>query len=161
MCVVLWGKRLCVVCILQLFDNHVFVLIPSASLANGNVSLDVLPVKGPQGPAMRVAEPTLKVPQALFNRLWCFLAMIFGSVSIGCDQEKFQCIWQKIVFECRLAFFFPPSPQASEPLHRQSESWTIHPEQLVLAAPTISEWNIDSESVLWGELLSPKLWILL
>ena len=30
-------------------------------------------------------------------------------------------------------------PQGSETLHRQSESWTIHPEQLVLAAPTISE----------------------
>lgn len=29
-------------------------------------------------------------------------------------------------------------PQASEP-HQQSESWTIHPQQLVLAAPTISE----------------------
>ncbi|XP_035802018.2 centrosomal protein of 192 kDa isoform X3 [Amphiprion ocellaris] len=54
---------------------------------NGNASLDVLPVKGPQGPALRVAEPSLKV---------------------------------------------------SEPLHRQPESWTIHPEQLVLAAPTIT-----------------------
>lgn len=79
--------------------------------------------------------------------------MISGSVSTGCDQEKFHYIWQKIVFECRIAFFsshtLPSSPQASEPLHRQSESWTIHPEQLVLAAPTISEWNIDSESVLY------------
>ncbi|XP_010770084.1 centrosomal protein of 192 kDa-like isoform X2 [Notothenia coriiceps] len=64
----------------------------SSALTNGNVSLDVLPVKGPQGPALRVAEPTLKnVP-----------------------------------------------PQASEPLHRRSESWTLHPEQLVLAAPTIN-----------------------
>ncbi|KAM7382415.1 hypothetical protein PAMP_002143 [Pampus punctatissimus] len=76
-------------------SNHNALLPPSArhgsetdgALANGNVSLDVLPVKGPQGPAMRVAESTLK---------------------------------------------------ASEPLHRQSESWTIHPEQLVLAAPTIN-----------------------
>ncbi|KAM7420154.1 hypothetical protein PAMA_014729 [Pampus argenteus] len=76
-------------------SNHNVLLPPSArhesetdgALANGNVSLDVLPVKGPQGPAMRVAEPALK---------------------------------------------------ASEPLHRQSESWTIHPEQLVLAAPTIN-----------------------
>ncbi|XP_044216252.1 centrosomal protein of 192 kDa isoform X2 [Thunnus albacares] len=71
-------------------SNHNELLLPSetdSALANGNVSLDVLPVKGPQGPAMRVAEPTLK---------------------------------------------------ASEPLHRQSESWTIHPEQLVLAAPTIN-----------------------
>ncbi|XP_034005253.1 centrosomal protein of 192 kDa isoform X2 [Trematomus bernacchii] len=58
-----------------------------SALTNGNVSLDVLPVKGPQGPALRVAEPTLK---------------------------------------------------ASEPLHRRSESWTLHPEQLVLAAPTIN-----------------------
>ncbi|XP_044065404.1 centrosomal protein of 192 kDa isoform X2 [Siniperca chuatsi] len=59
----------------------------NSGLPNGNVSLDVLPVKGPQGPALRVTEPSLK---------------------------------------------------ASEPLHRQSESWTIHPEQLVLAAPTIN-----------------------
>lgn len=36
------------------------------------------------------------------------------------------------------AFFFL-FLQAAEPLHRQSESWTIHPEQLVLSAPTISE----------------------
>ncbi|XP_063735024.1 centrosomal protein of 192 kDa isoform X2 [Eleginops maclovinus] len=76
------------------------LLLPSAkhraeadsALANRNVSLDVLPVKGPQGPALRVPEPTLKsVP-----------------------------------------------PQVSEPLHRRSESWTLHPEQLVLAAPTIN-----------------------
>ncbi|XP_035765879.1 centrosomal protein of 192 kDa, partial [Neolamprologus brichardi] len=71
------------------------LLLPSAKSSsetdsgssNGNVSLDVLPVKGPQGPALRVAEPSLK---------------------------------------------------ASEQLHKQSESWTIHPEQLVLAAPTIN-----------------------
>ncbi|XP_074538794.1 centrosomal protein of 192 kDa isoform X2 [Halichoeres trimaculatus] len=63
------------------------VLPPSGSgsetngvLPNGNVSLDVLPVKGPQGPALRVTESALQA----------------------------------------------------------SESWTIHPEQLVLAAPTIS-----------------------
>ncbi|XP_070822984.1 centrosomal protein of 192 kDa [Chaetodon trifascialis] len=70
-------------------------LLPSArhssetdsGLPNGNVSLDVLPVKGPQGPALRVTEPSLK---------------------------------------------------ASESLHRQSESWTVHPEQLVLTAPTIN-----------------------
>ncbi|XP_031724482.1 centrosomal protein of 192 kDa isoform X2 [Anarrhichthys ocellatus] len=75
-------------------SDHTELLLPSSrhrpethSLANGNVSLDVLPVKGPQGPALRVADPSLK---------------------------------------------------ASEPLHRQSESWTIHPEQLVLAAPTIN-----------------------
>ncbi|XP_067365426.1 centrosomal protein of 192 kDa isoform X1 [Channa argus] len=58
-----------------------------SGLSNGNVSLDVLPVKGPQGPALRVTESSLK---------------------------------------------------ASEPMHRQSESWTIHPEQLVLTAPTIN-----------------------
>ncbi|XP_042345281.1 centrosomal protein of 192 kDa [Plectropomus leopardus] len=76
-------------------SDHMELLLPSArhtsetesGLANGNVSLDVLPVKGPQGPALRVTEPSLK---------------------------------------------------ASEPLHRQSESWSIHPEQLVLAAPTIN-----------------------
>ncbi|KAG7475204.1 hypothetical protein JOB18_027049 [Solea senegalensis] len=58
-----------------------------SGLANGSVSLDVLPVKGPQGPAMRVTEPSIK---------------------------------------------------SSEPLHRQSESWTIHPEQLILTTPTIT-----------------------
>nr|XP_020462386.1 LOW QUALITY PROTEIN: centrosomal protein of 192 kDa [Monopterus albus] len=75
--------------------DHTKLPLPSAShgsetdsgLANGNVSLDVLPVKGPQGPALRVTEPSLK---------------------------------------------------ASEPLHRQSESWNIHPEKLVLAAPIIN-----------------------
>nr|XP_020494183.1 centrosomal protein of 192 kDa [Labrus bergylta] len=51
-----------------------------SGLPNGNVSLDVLPVKGPQGPALRVTESSLQT----------------------------------------------------------SDSWTIHPEQLVLAAPTIS-----------------------
>ncbi|XP_069392693.1 centrosomal protein of 192 kDa isoform X2 [Paralichthys olivaceus] len=56
-------------------------------LVNGGVSLDVLPVKGPQGPALRVTELSLK---------------------------------------------------ASDPLHRKSESWTIHPEQLVLTTPTIN-----------------------
>ncbi|XP_068179644.1 centrosomal protein of 192 kDa [Antennarius striatus] len=60
---------------------------PDRALPNGNVSLDVLPVKGPQGPALSVTEPPLK---------------------------------------------------AAVPLHRHSESWTIHPEQLVLAAPTIN-----------------------
>ncbi|KAI3361498.1 hypothetical protein L3Q82_013647, partial [Scortum barcoo] len=76
-------------------SDHAELLLPSArrtsetdsGLPNGNVSLDVLPVKGPQGPALKVTESSLK---------------------------------------------------ASEPLHRQSESWTIHPEQLVLAAPTIN-----------------------
>ncbi|CAN9514042.1 unnamed protein product [Ophioblennius macclurei] len=62
--------------------------------SNGNVSLDVLPVKGPQGPALRVAEPSLK---------------------------------------------------PSEPLHGESESWIVHPEQLVLAAPTINDASITSQ----------------
>ncbi|XP_053287866.1 centrosomal protein of 192 kDa isoform X4 [Pleuronectes platessa] len=56
-------------------------------LVNGGVSLDVLPVKGPQGPALRVTETSLK---------------------------------------------------ASNLLRRKSDSWTIHPEQLVLTTPTIS-----------------------
>ncbi|XP_041648930.1 centrosomal protein of 192 kDa isoform X2 [Cheilinus undulatus] len=51
-----------------------------SGLPNGNVSLDVLPVKGPQGPALKVTESSLQA----------------------------------------------------------SETWNIHPEQLVLAAPTIS-----------------------
>uniref|UniRef100_UPI003AACF527 centrosomal protein of 192 kDa n=1 Tax=Centroberyx gerrardi TaxID=166262 RepID=UPI003AACF527 len=75
---------------------HIELLQPSArhgsetdsGFTNGNVSLDVLPVKGPQGPALRVAEPSLK---------------------------------------------------AAEPSDRQQESWTIHPEQLVLTAPTIND----------------------
>uniref|UniRef100_A0A8P4GD45 Centrosomal protein 192 n=1 Tax=Dicentrarchus labrax TaxID=13489 RepID=A0A8P4GD45_DICLA len=49
-------------------SNHTELLLPSArhssetdsGLPNGNVSLDVLPVKGPQGPALRVTEPSLK-----------------------------------------------------------------------------------------------------
>ncbi|XP_068998191.1 centrosomal protein of 192 kDa isoform X2 [Embiotoca jacksoni] len=76
-------------------QTELLLLLPSArqgsetdsGSTNGNASLDVLPVKGPQGPALRVAEPSSK---------------------------------------------------ASELLHGQSESWTIHPEQLVLAAPTIN-----------------------
>ncbi|XP_039973029.1 centrosomal protein of 192 kDa isoform X2 [Xiphias gladius] len=74
--------------------DHTELRLPSArngsetdSLTNGSVSLDVLPVKGPQGQALRVTEPSLK---------------------------------------------------ASDPLHRQSDSWTIHPEQLVLTSPTIN-----------------------
>ncbi|XP_026228077.1 centrosomal protein of 192 kDa isoform X2 [Anabas testudineus] len=74
--------------------DHPELLLPSArcvseadsGLTNGNVSLDVLPVKGPQGTAL-MTDPSLK---------------------------------------------------ASQPLHRQSESWTVHPEQLVLPAPTIN-----------------------
>ncbi|XP_061571947.1 centrosomal protein of 192 kDa [Cololabis saira] len=57
------------------------------SLPNGNISLDVLPVKGPQGPALTVAEPSSQTP---------------------------------------------------EPSHSQPDSWTLHPLQLVLEAPTIN-----------------------
>ena len=35
----------------------------SSAFANGNITLDVLPVKGPQGPPLRAAEPSLKVGQ--------------------------------------------------------------------------------------------------
>ncbi|KAK7930687.1 hypothetical protein WMY93_007082 [Mugilogobius chulae] len=58
-----------------------------SGLTNGNVSLDVLPVKGPQGIGLKVPDPSFK---------------------------------------------------GSEPLHKPSESWTIHPEQLLLPAPTIN-----------------------
>ncbi|XP_037533103.1 centrosomal protein of 192 kDa [Nematolebias whitei] len=54
---------------------------------NGSVSLDVLPVRGPQGPALRVEQSSSK---------------------------------------------------ASESLQTPPESWTVHPQQLVLAAPTIN-----------------------
>ncbi|XP_076016807.1 centrosomal protein of 192 kDa isoform X2 [Genypterus blacodes] len=80
--------------------DHSELLLPSArhgtdtGLANGNVSLDVLPVKGPQGPALRVAEQSLKT---------------------------------------------------SEPAHRQSESWSIRPEQLVLTAPTLNDASTTSQ----------------
>lgn len=57
-----------------------------SGLTNGNVSLDVLPVKGPQGIGLTVPEPPLK---------------------------------------------------ASELLHKP-ESWSIHPEKLLLPAPTIN-----------------------
>ncbi|XP_041845085.1 centrosomal protein of 192 kDa isoform X2 [Melanotaenia boesemani] len=65
-----------------------------SGLSNGNMSLDVLPVKDPQGPALRVAGPSFK---------------------------------------------------ASESLHTHSESWTIHPQQLVLAAPTINGPSTTSQ----------------
>lgn len=76
-------------------NNHSDESLPStrrssgsdSGLTNGNVSLDVLPVKGPQGTGLKVAEPSLK---------------------------------------------------CSEPLHKPAESWTIHPEQLLLPAPTIT-----------------------
>ncbi|XP_038162172.1 centrosomal protein of 192 kDa isoform X1 [Cyprinodon tularosa] len=66
-------------------DRHCYQT--KSGFPHGSVSLDVLPVKGPQGPALRVT---------------------------------------------------PPSSKASEPEHRRSESWIIHPQQLVLAAPTIN-----------------------
>ncbi|XP_037836225.1 centrosomal protein of 192 kDa isoform X2 [Kryptolebias marmoratus] len=75
--------------------NQSKLVLPSAGHSSqtksgwphGSVSLDVLPVKGPQGPALRVGQASSKV---------------------------------------------------SESLHTQSESWTIHPSQLVLEAPTIN-----------------------
>uniref|UniRef100_A0A8D3AF30 Centrosomal protein 192 n=1 Tax=Scophthalmus maximus TaxID=52904 RepID=A0A8D3AF30_SCOMX len=56
--------------------EHELLLPPSARrvsetdsvLANGSVSLDVLPVKGPQGPALRATEPSFKVA----NKLYCY-----------------------------------------------------------------------------------------
>ncbi|KAM4736666.1 centrosomal protein of 192 kDa isoform 2-T3 [Anableps anableps] len=66
-------------------DSH--CLQTESGFPNGSVSLDVLPVKGPQGPALKVT----------------------GS-----------------------------SSKASDPQHTQPESWVIHPQQLVLAAPTIN-----------------------
>ncbi|XP_070768017.1 centrosomal protein of 192 kDa [Enoplosus armatus] len=90
-------------------SDHTELLLPPPSarhssetdsaLPNSNVSLDVLPVKGPQGPALRVTEPSIK---------------------------------------------------PSEPLHRQSESWTIHPEQLVLSAPTINGSATTSQVQIWN-----------
>uniref|UniRef100_H3D713 Centrosomal protein 192 n=1 Tax=Tetraodon nigroviridis TaxID=99883 RepID=H3D713_TETNG len=87
-------------------DEHAEALPPSArrstqtdpissNLPNGNVSLDVLPVKGPQGPALRVTEPS------------------------------------------------------SEP-RRESESWSVHPEQLVLAAPTLTGGATNSQIQIWN-----------
>ncbi|XP_019735583.1 centrosomal protein of 192 kDa isoform X1 [Hippocampus comes] len=58
-----------------------------SDVANGNVSLDVLPVKGPQGSAIRVTGSPIKT---------------------------------------------------TEPSSRECESWTLHPEQLLLAAPTMN-----------------------
>lgn len=50
------------------------VFIPSV-MTNSIVSLDVLPVKGPQGPAMRVTEPSLKVPHGFSQWLYSILAV--------------------------------------------------------------------------------------
>ncbi|XP_049586562.1 centrosomal protein of 192 kDa isoform X4 [Syngnathus scovelli] len=60
-------------------------LLTKSGMANGNVSLDVLPVKGPQGPGIRVTGSPIKT---------------------------------------------------QDPAPRESETWTVHPEQLVLAAPS-------------------------
>ena len=43
-----------------MFDVCSYAVFSSA-FANGNITLDVLPVKGPQGPPLRAAEPSLKV----------------------------------------------------------------------------------------------------
>ncbi|XP_043973198.1 centrosomal protein of 192 kDa isoform X2 [Gambusia affinis] len=66
-------------------DSHCFQA--DSGFPNGSVSLDVLPVKGPQGPSLKVTRSSSKAP----------------------DSQ-----------------------------HSQSESWIIHPQQLVLAAPTIN-----------------------
>ncbi|KAM3873483.1 LOW QUALITY PROTEIN: centrosomal protein of 192 kDa [Diretmus argenteus] len=88
-------------------SEHIELLQPSIrhgsetdrSFTNGNVSLDVLPVKGPQGPALRVAETSLK---------------------------------------------------AAESSDRQGEHWTIHPEQLVLTAPTINGAATTRQVQIWN-----------
>ncbi|XP_077454036.1 centrosomal protein of 192 kDa isoform X2 [Stigmatopora argus] len=62
-------------------------LVKDSGITFANVSLDVLPVKGPQGPTLSVSGSSLKT---------------------------------------------------SESLPRLSESWSVHPEQLVLTAPTLN-----------------------
>ncbi|XP_028327501.1 centrosomal protein of 192 kDa isoform X4 [Gouania willdenowi] len=83
--------------------QHTELILPSGTNSpdtdsrslHGNVSLDVLPVKGPQDPVLRVsAEPSLK---------------------------------------------------DSEVLPRQSVSWTIHPDQIILPAPTINGASTTSQ----------------
>ncbi|XP_061674954.1 centrosomal protein of 192 kDa isoform X2 [Syngnathoides biaculeatus] len=71
----------------MMLTSNIKELPKESGVVNGNVSLDVLPVKGPQGPGIRVTGSSLKI---------------------------------------------------SNPEPRQSESWTVHPEQLVLAAPTMN-----------------------
>uniref|UniRef100_A0A3B3UYU8 Centrosomal protein 192 n=1 Tax=Poecilia latipinna TaxID=48699 RepID=A0A3B3UYU8_9TELE len=66
-------------------DGHCFQA--DSGFPHGSVSLDVLPVKGPQGPSLKVTGSSSKAP----------------------DSQ-----------------------------HTQSESWIIHPQQLVLTAPTIN-----------------------
>ncbi|XP_029695125.1 centrosomal protein of 192 kDa-like [Takifugu rubripes] len=88
-------------------DEHAVALLPSArrssqtdgDVPNENVSLDVLPVKGPQGPALRVTEPSMK---------------------------------------------------STGELRRESESWTVHPEQLVMAAPTVAGATTTSQAQIWN-----------
>lgn len=92
------------------------------------MSLDVLPVKGPQGPALRVTEPSLKVPGVL---------VLPHFILFSGFKKIFSFFNVKI-------FFHAQTPETLQ--HRQSESWTIHPEQLVLATPTISEWTVDFEN---------------
>lgn len=109
------------------------VFIPSV-MTNSIVSLDVLPVKGPQGPAMRVTEPSLKVPHGFSQWLYSILAV--------CPLDDMKTNFPGVNIVSDLRCHFPP--QTSKLSHRPSESWTVHPEQLVLAAPSISEWNHDS-----------------
>ncbi|XP_075896846.1 centrosomal protein of 192 kDa isoform X3 [Nelusetta ayraudi] len=69
------------------------------SAPSGNVALDVLPVKGPQGPALTIPEPTVQA------------------------SEDYR-------------------PRA---LRKPSKSWTIHPEHLVLPAPTLNGATATSQ----------------
>ncbi|XP_059920680.1 centrosomal protein of 192 kDa [Gadus macrocephalus] len=62
-----------------------------SAFANGNITLDVLPVKGPQGPPLRAAEPMLK------------------------DKAR-----------------------ADEEKTGEQGTWSVHPDQLVLTAPTMN-----------------------
>lgn len=47
--------------------THQYIFVFPSNMPSRNVSLDVLPVKGPQGPALRITEPTMQVPYGLFN----------------------------------------------------------------------------------------------
>uniref|UniRef100_A0A667ZNW0 Centrosomal protein 192 n=1 Tax=Myripristis murdjan TaxID=586833 RepID=A0A667ZNW0_9TELE len=112
-------------------SDHAELLQPSAHHAsetdsgftNGNVSLDVLPVKGPQGPALRVSEPSLKV--VILNQLyWMNGAATTKQVQIRNDTSRelsFELSWpahcltitpQHGVIEpqCHLQILISPNP---------------------------------------------------
>uniref|UniRef100_A0A669E5G8 Centrosomal protein 192 n=1 Tax=Oreochromis niloticus TaxID=8128 RepID=A0A669E5G8_ORENI len=110
------------------------LLLPSAQSSsetdsgssNGNVSLDVLPVKGPQGPALRVAEPSLKVLEFLLLLLLLLLfldgASTTSQVQIRNNTSRelsFDLSWpahcltitpQHGVIECHLQILISPNP---------------------------------------------------